>query len=553
LAIDPAVAPRSILLLLLLIIIDEEPVGEEAAFSFDTIQRLCLCFLMSSSSSWGKKLQAKLDALTLSSSKESCQTLALWIGFNRKQFPSFVPVLLRALASDKQPVVATVLNETMLLDRDHPAKWERMADVRMQLGESVLLPSASALAPPAKEKLLSWLGGEWEDANVFGERPAFGEQLRRALKAPPAPAPAVASGGATAADADQHDGAPRGESARPPSSPATGSAAGTGGPKLEGGAAAREEASGSSGDAKKEPPRSSEQAGTTPTKAPAEGPSTPIAAAAASPSATGGDAAGAKPSPLGRSASLSGPAAPFDFESRGIPAADVDPDELLRHSRQIATFQIGRDLRNDGAVQLSSLLASLPRDVRAALEAPASGGDEGGQPVTLDEDAARDYSARVSQALLDMDMDEKLQDVLHFRELVQKQQLERKKLLDLLVASRCDFGANQAAAAFLKADRSMGDLVERRQVLLDAMELEGLDVSKEEASAKDVKLDDLPPLTWYQPEAAGAEDGEPEAKRQRTRYDFSRGGYALLVAPFLVTSPIASNIHACQLSCTALI
>jgi hypothetical protein len=469
----------------------------------------------SSSSPWGKKLQSKLDALSNASSRESCQALAKWIGFNRKQLAAhFAPVLAAALRSEKQPVILNVVNETLLLEKDNPAKWDRLGDVRLSVGELVLLPTIPHLSAQSKDRVLGWLGADWEESGVFGERPTFGEQLRRALKSTTSATTAETGadagdnpgeGGADADDVDDHiqAGKASSESTVPASAPA-----GDGGESHTTDKAPNAPESESSGpvatSSSVEPKRGASHKkakGTDPTKA-------------SSPTPPATSSSGASPASAPAAA-----AAPFDFESRGIPPADVDPDELLRHSRQIATLQIGRDLRNDNAVQLSSLLSSLPAEVRALLDGEKQEDESDHATIALDDEAARDLSHKVNPALLDMDLDEQLQDVLHFRELVLKQQVERKKLVELLIASRCQFGAQCAAAAFSKADRSMDELVERRQVLLDAMELEGLDITTEEASAKDVTLDELPPLTWYRPEAAPTitEDEEHDAKRQKVR------------------------------------
>jgi hypothetical protein len=47
------------------------------------------------SSNWGPKLEKKLNALADSASKESIQTLANWIGFNRKHAAVIAQVLPR--------------------------------------------------------------------------------------------------------------------------------------------------------------------------------------------------------------------------------------------------------------------------------------------------------------------------------------------------------------------------------------------------------------------------------------------------------------------------
>jgi hypothetical protein len=515
-----------------------------------------------SSSSWGQKLQSKLDALSNASSNESCQALAKWIGFNRKHFllsAHFGPVLVGALHSNKQPVILNVLNETLLLERDNAAKWDKLGDVRLAVGEQVLLPSVSQLSQVSKDRMLGWLGTEWEKAGVFGERPTFAEQLRRALRSTATAATAAAESGdgegADNAHTEEGTGAALHTAiAAPASAPADDEGESAKASKDPTSETAGPKASSSSSSPKRG--ASKDSMGTASDPPPPQATTT---AADAAPSSTGDGPASAAATAAATTAS------PFDFESRGIPSADVDPDDLLRHSRQIATLQIGRDLRNDNAVQLSSLLASLPSEVRTLL-LPKEGEEDdelaNAKTIALDENTARDLSGKVNPALLDMDLDEQLQDVLHFRELVLKQQIERRKLIELLIASRCNFGARDAASAFSKADRSMAELVERRQVLLDAMELEGLDVATEEetAASNSVTLDELPPLAWYRPEASEKikeEDAEEhDAKRQKVRCVHKlidracvnvRIDSAREVHPS-DESQCFNTIHACQLS-----
>ena len=420
-----------------------------------------------SSSAWSKKLETKLSVLSDTSSKETCQTIATWIGFNRKHIESFCPVLLDALKSTKQLPVLTVIYELLLVERGTAEKWDRLSDMRLHVGEQVLLKSVDDLTSAGKDRVLLSLK-DWEDANVFSERPTFTEQLRKVLKQQ------------TAAG----EGSPTKSPAEPKEAP-------TSTPKPD-----RSPVSANDDDK--------------PSAKEADQPDEPLTVEDASsmeilPTAV------PPPRTLERSSTETLVDAPYDFESRGIAAATVDPTDLLQPSRLIATYQIGRDLRNDSAVQLSALLTGLPEDVqRVVVEAAEAEGDE----YPLPEAQAHDFSIRIPASLIDMDFNEQMQDVKLFRELVVKQQVERQKLIELLVKSRCDFGANDAAAAFLKADRAMEQLAKRKQILLDAMELEGVDVI--ETNTKDkVELEELPPLTWYSPEASN-EPETPEAKRQRT-------------------------------------
>jgi hypothetical protein len=206
----------------------------------------------------------------------------------------------------------------------------------------------------------------------------------------------------------------------------------------------------------------------------------------------------------------------FDFETTGIP---YDPNaydikSLQEPCRVIGSLQISRDLRNDGGVQLSSLLASMPSDVRAACTRAAQEGDD----FTIDDATARDFERRTDATLITRDLDLDLQNIQSFRTIVESQRAARRALIYALIQTRCRFGAKDAAEAFLAADRSMAEYNKRKQILLDAMDLEGLDPEEEEVPTKKKKaagVEVLPPLAWYKP------DGElgPEPKSKRARMD----------------------------------
>jgi len=115
----------------------------------------------------------------------------------------------------------------------------------------------------------------------------------------------------------------------------------------------------------------------------------------------------------------------------------------------------------------------MPEDVRAAC---AKAAESDNNTYELDDTKARDFSLRINSSLLDMDLDEQLQNVQTFRNIVDRQRQERELLIKLLIQSRCKFGAEEAAEAFYKADRSKEEMLSRKHILSDAMELEGLDV-----------------------------------------------------------------------------
>ena len=227
-----------------------------------------------------------------------------------------------------------------------------------------------------------------------------------------------------------------------------------------------------------------------------------------------------------------------------IPFGKVDAREFLDPCRAIATLQIVRDLRNDAAVQLSSLLSNLPVDIQeagqqaaaataAAAAAAATESKEGekGDVSTweLSADMARDYSIRIPELLLEMNIAEQVQNITTFQDIVERQRQARQQLIHLLVKSRCRFGADEAAARFFQLQETSQKLQKRKRILQDAMELEGLDFegvgatdTKTSTSKAEDKLQSLEPLKWYQPldhqqQEADTDRNDPADKVKRVR------------------------------------
>lgn len=195
----------------------------------------------------------------------------------------------------------------------------------------------------------------------------------------------------------------------------------------------------------------------------------------------------------------------FDFEKEGVPAGKVEAREFLEPCKAVATLQITRDLRSDSTVHLRSYLTSIPKEIREDMEAYKKQLDETGEMPELDEKKVGQYSTALSSDLLDLNIEEALDNVRSFREIVKKLKTARAKLFHLLIKSRCDFGSHQAAEAFLGLDSLTEKLESRRGPLLDAMDLEGLEPPKEEAEEVTKEFESF---TWYNPE-------EPTAKRQK--------------------------------------
>lgn len=207
---------------------------------------------------------------------------------------------------------------------------------------------------------------------------------------------------------------------------------------------------------------------------------------------------------------------------QGVPHGRVEPREFLDPCKAVTSLQIARDVRTSSAVEVSTALSQLPEDV---LEAAAELAD--GRRSALDVSQVNDYSVRIPSSLLDLDVDEELSGLRMFQDIVSRQKLAREKLLHLLLKSRCQFGSVEAARDY----DQMGSVVleklkKRKQLLGDALELEGLDPtqiiaaddghgekakSRKQRRGGDSEEEPLPPLAWYRPEGGAARTAEEAA------------------------------------------
>lgn len=173
---------------------------------------------------------------------------------------------------------------------------------------------------------------------------------------------------------------------------------------------------------------------------------------------------------------------------QGVPAGKVESKEFLEPCKGIATLQIARDLRNDAPVQLSSLLDNLPQDILDNLD-----------NEELSESTIEDYSKRMPDKLLDLDLEEQLANIATFKDIVLRQQEARQTLIALLLKSRCQFGSGEAAKEFYALASMSEKLKKRKQILTDGLELEGLDAEVDNTDVS-ADLSDLQELSWYEQE-----------------------------------------------------
>ncbi|GKY96101.1 hypothetical protein MPSEU_000570300 [Mayamaea pseudoterrestris] len=401
---------------------------------------------------WASKLERKLLSLTEASSPESIATVAKWICFNRKQAASFCQVLSGTLAaSDRQVLLLELISLVLLNDKESSA-WDRGADLRRVMGETVLLPNIDKLNASSRDKLLG-LTEIWDEANVFGG-PTIIHQIRKLQQSGSL---SVLETGARELDTETKPAAAESAHDLPKKRPST------------------------------------------PTKLSRDDEYDAFIT-----QEDDFDLAPLMKKPRATASALMTAAidtVPYDFESTGISFVKTEPYQLLESCGQVANLQIARDIRNDSAIQLNSLFTALPEDVRRSC---AEAAETDGAYALADNDTARDYSIRMNQSLIDMDMNEQLLNLYQLRKLIEQQQEARQNARKLLLQSRCQFGSDEAAAAFYTANRGQGELASRRQIMLDAMELEGCGLEENEQA--DVQLDtanqdDLEPLIWYKPDA----------------------------------------------------
>lgn len=404
-------------------------------------------------SSWGKKLETKLSTLTDSASNESIQTLANWIGFNRKHAPAIAETLATALQAQadnatRQWLYWQLVHELLLLENSNPTKWNRLQDLRTALGETTIVVAIKGI-PNISSQVGESLVKEWDEHNVFGG-PYLVSQIKRLLTSPKS----------EVEDTPKTTEPAKEETQASEPTPAT-----------------------------LEPTTSTDTAEHTTTKV-----ETPES--------------NETPTSQKRRTSLSSlKKAEYDFESKNVPAGKVDSREFLEPCKAIATLQIARDLRNDAPVQLASLLDNLPADIQSSID--------NGQEI--DEATIEDYSKRIPAKLLDLDMEEQIANIATFQDIVKRQRAARKTLIYLLLKSRCQFGSNQAAKEFLELPEVSEKLFKRKQLLTDALELEGIDtedIDNSDVATSLESLKALPALSWYQPD--GDNENTSASKKSRT-------------------------------------
>eukprot|EP00545_Synedropsis_sp_CCMP1620_P007349 CAMPEP_0119004018 /NCGR_PEP_ID=MMETSP1176-20130426/898_1 /TAXON_ID=265551 /ORGANISM="Synedropsis recta cf, Strain CCMP1620" /LENGTH=417 /DNA_ID=CAMNT_0006955675 /DNA_START=65 /DNA_END=1318 /DNA_ORIENTATION=- len=409
---------------------------------------------------WSKRLQKRLSALTDAASKDSLQTLARWISFNRKHAKEFSQTIAQTMASSSSPTRSwmfwQLVDHILLQDKDDSPKFDRYEELRIELGEVVVVPSMRDGSDELLLKIKPMME-VWDNINVFGG-PTLINQIKRAASSPhkkKAPV-AVAAPSQAKETTPQKDDAPPEDTDFP----------------MEDFSEVSE---------KQELPIKDDATKLMETTLPLK-----------RISSTADER---------RNSVL----VEFDFDKEGISAGKVEAREFLEPCKAVATLQITRDLRSESTVHLGSWLSAIPKDIREDLAKYKKEQDETGQEPELDDAKIEEYSIGLSSEVLDLNIEESLESARSYREIVLKLRAARQKLFHLLVKSRCEFGSEEAAKAFFTLDGVSEKLQKRKLLLLDAMDLEGLEPPKQATEEPTKELDGI---SWYNPD-------EPEAKRQK--------------------------------------
>lgn len=172
-------------------------------------------------------------------------------------------------------------------------------------------------------------------------------------------------------------------------------------------------------------------------------------------------------------------------------------------------MQITRDLRNDVSHNLSSSLSLVPKEVYEKCE-KALVAEDGGDSTIFSKDFPE-----LPDDILDVDIEDAISNIQLHRQIIEKQMDARRKCIELLIKSRCEFNSRADAEKFYSLGDISSLLVKRKAQILDAMELEGLDFEGlDDGNGQNEELADDNPssFTWLTKEEAQMNQG---TKKQR--------------------------------------
>jgi len=159
----------------------------------------------------------------------------------------------------------------------------------------------------------------------------------------------------------------------------------------------------------------------------------------------------------------------LDYQS--IPFGKIEIHELDIPNKAIATMQITRDLHGESTTRLSALISSIPQSIfDTCLAIKESNTTVADALKSLDVQALPDE-------FLDVDVDQALDSLRLYKNIIAKQKEARKKCIELLIKSQGEIGFSclEAAKLYYTMDSKLTFLNKRKEMIRDAMELEGLD------------------------------------------------------------------------------
>jgi len=207
-----------------------------------------------------------------------------------------------------------------------------------------------------------------------------------------------------------------------------------------------------------------------------------------------------------------------DFE--GVEEAKVEPTQFLDACKVIASIQITRDLGSDAAMNLSSALSNIPSELEEACNTILTQQQKGQDETPITDLLSADSLSNLPDEMLDLDLKYARQSLQTYKEAIRQQRKARLQCLHLLLQSRCSFGSMDAARAFCGGDGSdvsmdtiLDKLKKRKEILVDAMALEGLDVEEDEEEKKMEKEEEaLKPLSWFTGHSEEENNGTEEER-----------------------------------------
>merc|ERR1712071_155802 len=171
----------------------------------------------------------------------------------------------------------------------------------------------------------------------------------------------------------------------------------------------------------------------------------------------------------------------------------VEAQDFLDPCKSIATMQIAREIRNDTAARLWNALQTIPKEMEdyatKLRKQNENNNDNNDESPELDPEIDIAKLPHLDDQVLDLDIVEALNEVKQFRDVVLRQRQARKRCIDLLIKSRCQFGSMDAAQAFEDFGAKLRNVKKRRLLLSDAMELEGLDFVEDGGDGYDEEVE----------------------------------------------------------------